>query len=206
MEAKDKVEFWLRNLKLFALNSEVHCSREEKIIKQELIGTRNVNLAFNEMIKHMHSDMGFQYENIVKQPIVIKGGKQILLFTIGMNNYYTDISAIHEIITYPTRNYNQFKVNENPPMVAILNWYEGLVPVIQTHKLIEEELSEENYLLIYDINKEIYAFTITKIYPKHEIDSSLYGKEIEIDDKKIKYLDFSSYEKQLIDVRMKLKM
>lgn len=48
---KRQSKIWLNNLKLFALNSEVHCSREEKPIKQELIGTRNVNLAFNEMIE-----------------------------------------------------------------------------------------------------------------------------------------------------------
>lgn len=206
MEVKDKVEFWLNNLKLFALNSEVHCSREEKVIKQELFGTRNVNLAFNEMVKQMHFDMKYQYENVVSQPAIIEGGRQILLFTIGSNNYYTDISAIHEIVTYPTRNYNQFKINENPPMIAILNWYEGLVPVIQTHVLLEENLAEENYLLIYDVGKEIYAFTTTKIYTKHEIERSSYGKEIEINDQKFKYLDFSSYENKLIEVRMKFKM
>lgn len=206
MALEDKVENWLKNLKLFALNSEVQCSREEKAIKQELIGTRHVNVAFNEMIKHMHLDMACQYDNIVSQPVVIEGGMQVLLFTIGNNHYYSDISAIHEILTYPTKNYNQFKVIDNPPMVGILNWYEGLVPVIQTHILLEEISADENYLLVQDIGKEIYAFSVTKIFTKHEIERSSYGQEITIDDQNFSFLDFSSYENQLIAIRMKTDM
>lgn len=204
MALEDKVESWLKNLKLFALNSEVQCSREEKGINQELIGTRHVNLAFNEMIKHMHADLDCQYENIISQPLVIAGGMQVLLFTIGNHHYYADISANHEILTYPTKNYQQFRINDNPPMIGILNWYEGLVPVIQTHILLEETFAQENYLLVQDIGKEIYAFTVTKIYAKHEIERSSYGQEITIDDQSFSYLDFSNYENQLIAIRMGL--
>lgn len=142
MELTDKVEKWLKSLKLFALNSEVHCSREEKEINIELIGTRHVNLAFNQMIKHMHSDLGFEYDNAVVDSPVIEGGNQILLFTIGGNNYYTDISKIHEIIVYPAKNYNEFKLNDSSVIISILNWYEGLVPVINTGMLLKQDVEE----------------------------------------------------------------
>ena len=66
MELNDKVEFWLNNLKLFAINAEIHCSREEKVLKQEHIGTRNVNLAFNEMIKHMYTDIASYEEQLIE--------------------------------------------------------------------------------------------------------------------------------------------
>jgi len=214
MDSKDKIEFWLKNLQLFALNSEVQCSREEKVIKQELIGTRHVNFAFNQMLKHMHDDLSYPYENVVNQPVVIVDGRQVLLFKIGDDNYYTDITAIHEVLRYPTKNYNQIKINDNAPMVGILNWYEGLVPMIQTHLLLEEKKVEvkekveveENYLLVYDIGKEIFAFTITQVFPKHEIEKSVFGKDFEINDQFFKFFDFMSYEKRLIEIRLKFKL
>lgn len=206
MELDDKVEFWLNNLKVFALNSEVQCSREGKLLGQELIGTRHVNVAFNDMIKHMHSDLGFEYREVISKPQVIEGGCQILLFSIGDGDFYTDISGIHEILTYPTKNYVQYTVEDNSPMVGILNWYEGLIPVIQTHDLIKKKSNEENFLLVYDIGKEIYGLTVTNVYAKHEIERSLNGSQIDIDGRQFSYLDFSIYATQLFEVRLTTKL
>ena len=204
MSENDKVGRWLNNLKLFAINAEIHCSREEKVINQECVGTRHVNLAFNEMIKHMHKDLNFQNENDLSQQVIIEGGNQVLLFSIGDNNYYTDISLIHELIAYPTTNYNEIRISDNLPMVSILNWYEGLIPLIDTDLLIDKESTDKNYLIIYDIGKEIFAFTISNFYPKHEIESSSYGESIEINGHYFELLDLSSYENELIKLRMKM--
>jgi len=205
MELKEKVDFWLKNLKLFSLNSEIQCSREEKILKQELIGTRHVNLAFKEMIKHMHCDMEIENYSVINSPVVKENGVQILLFAVGDVNYYTDITLIHEILKYPTKNYNQFAIT-NPPMVGILNWYEGLVPVIQTSMMIKNDIAVENFMLVYDIGKEIFAFTVSDVYEKHEIESSFYSNDLTIGDRVFKHLDFESYEMSLIQTRMKMKI
>lgn len=205
MELKDKVVKWLDNLKLFSLNAEVHCSREEKALNLEFTGTREVNIAFNEMIKHMHQDLGFEYEGAITESTLIKGGRQILIFEIGERGYYTDITALHEVMTYPSRQYNQVSLKEEWPMIGILNWYEGLVPVIETHGLLGEPKSENKYLLIYDIGKEIFAFTVTKVYPKHEIKSSVFGQDICLDGREFKYANLERFEKHLIDMRLKIK-
>lgn len=205
MEDK-KVEMWLDNLKLFALNAEVHCSREERVVGQELVGTRNVNVAFDGMIKHMHADLNIMNKNIFIEPVIVPGGRQVLLFSIGGNNYYSDISEIHEIIKYPTNNYKQFNVEDHMPMVGILNWYEGLVPVMKTYSLLELEETQDKYLLVNDIGKEIYGFTVTDIYSKYEIERDLFGEELVISELKFKCIDFGTYEKQLINTRMNLKL
>lgn len=153
----------------------------------------------------MHEDMEVQYQSVVNPPAIIEGGKQILLFSIGTGYYYTEISLIHEIITYPTNNYHMFDVMDNLPMTGILNWYEGLVPIIKTGFLLEEEGREDNYLLIYDIGKEIFAFTVTDIFFKHEVDPLLYGKELKINNSVFNFLDFESFEDKLINLRMGLK-
>lgn len=80
MEKKETIESWLKNLKLFSLNSDVQCSREEKALNQQLIGTRHVNLAFKEMIKHMHCDLEIKDTNFDCKPVVLENGIQILLF------------------------------------------------------------------------------------------------------------------------------
>lgn len=206
MDQTEKVKLWLERLKRFAINAEIHCSREEKVIRQELIGTRHVNMAFNEMLRQMHQDFGCNYERVVDSPKVLKGGMQILLFAIGENHFYTDLSAIHEILSYPTQNYNQFTIQDNLPMVGILNWYEGMIPIIRTHELLNEKDSDESVLLVYDVGKEIYGFTVSHIYSKHEIESSLYGSTIQVKDFVFKYLDFNHFEKQLIATRMRLKL
>ena len=200
----EKVERWLQNLRIFAINSEIHCSREEKQIKQECIGTRHVNLAFNDMLKYMHGDFDLPYKNHLDQQLVLEGGRQILLFKIGNNNYYTDISLIHELLTYPTKNYHEMCVDDCLPIKSILNWYEGLVPVIYTDALLNEETDDRNYLIIYDIGKEIFAFTLSDFYQKYEIEPSEYGKTIHINKQSYKFLDLSSYEKELVKLRMNM--
>lgn len=206
MGADKKIEKWLDNLKLFSLNAEVHCSREEKAIEKELIGTRYVNLAFKGMIEHMHSDFDVHYEDIATENRVIEGGKQILLIMVGEAYYYTDISMIHEIVVYPAKRYNQFNVKENPTIMGILNWYEGLVPVIRTHELLDEASIDEKFMLITDIGKEIYALAVTEVYSKYEVEISEYGKDLVINERHFKYIDFQSYENTLRDIRMKIEI
>jgi chemotaxis signal transduction protein len=196
----NKTKKWLKNLRLFGINSEIHCSREEKVLNQECVGTRHVNLA----VKHMHNDFDFQYENDLNHQLVFEDGKQILLFSIGEEDYYTDISFIHELIVYPTNNYKEMQVSGCLPLTSILNWYEGLIPVIYTDSLINNEFYDKDYLIIYDIGKEIFAFTITNFYQKFEIENSTYGKSIELSDKIFKFLDFCSYEDLLIKLRMNI--
>lgn len=204
MHRKEKIDLWLDRLKLFAVNAEVHCAREERAFHQEHIGTRHVNQAFNHMIQHMHHDLEVPYDARFATAQVIEGGKQILLFTIGDNAYYTDIAEIHEVIAYPTQNYKQYPVSHNAPMVGILNWYEGLIPVIQTHALLNLPTSKEKYLLVYDIEKEIFGFTITTFYAKHEIEPNLYGQSLTVGEQTFNCLDFSEYAKSLIQIRMGL--
>lgn len=206
MNIEDKVKKWLDNLRLFAVNSAVHCSREEKVLKQEQIGTRNVYFAFNEMIKHMHSDFNIEWENVINESAIIEGGSQILLFGIGDNYFYSDISVIHEVISYPSKNYNEISISNNNKVIALLNWYEGLIPVIQTDIFLNESQGENNFLLVCDIGKEIFAFSVSTIYQKHEIYKEIYSSDIEVDGRVFRFLDFGKYEDQLVNLRMNLKL
>ena len=205
----EKLEKWLNHLRLFGLNAQVHCSREEKTLGQEHIGTRHVNVAYHQMIKHMHSDMNLPYAHELPFDHVVEGGKQVLLFQLGDANYYTDLSAIHEILTYPVKNYRQFQVEGNFPMTGLLNWYEGIIPVIHSQGLLEEsasEYSDAQFLLVYDVGKEIYGFTVTRVLSTYEIDASTYGADFQMDHQVFKCLDYTKYEKTLIQNRLSLQM
>lgn len=202
----EKIEFWLKNLSLYALNADVHCSREEKVIGKEMMGTRYVNLALKGLLTEMHADLGYEYKKSVEDSVVLEGGLQVLLFKLGDEYYYTDLSLIHEVITYPKNNYYHFDVKDNAPMVGIINWYEGMMPIIQSHLLIGEDNLEENYALIYDIDKEMFAFTISDFIGKFEIEPNVYGEIIHVNQRKFTCLEFVSYEKQLIQTRLNFKL
>lgn len=92
------------------------------------------------------------------------------------------------------------------PMIGVLNWYEGLVPVIKTSEIINIESADEHYLFVYDIGKEIFAFIVSDVYDKQEIESSSYGKDLTIEGYVFKYVDFGSFESSLIQNRLRMKL
>ena len=170
----------------------------------ELIDTRHVNLCFDELIFEMSEDFGLNIDNLHNENNIFEHSKQLIIFTISNQYYFTELKFIHEIINIKKRDKYIFKFNENELFYGILNWYEGLVPLVKTDVLINNKQDNFSHCVIIDVKKEKYGFIIDKIIQKIEIRENDMKEKISIGNITVKYINFEIYYEKLYKERLNL--
>lgn len=148
---------WLQRLKSFAVNALIHTSREEQALNINLSGTRSVNIALSYLIADMEKELGVNPSTF--QPFHFDLEQRLgLELKIAEKHYCIPADRVHEILAFSPQDERFYPLEGQNGVLGLLNWHEGLVPVISAAELLQVSSgATPQIIVIYDVGKDLFG-------------------------------------------------
>ncbi|PIQ25542.1 hypothetical protein COW36_21085 [bacterium (Candidatus Blackallbacteria) CG17_big_fil_post_rev_8_21_14_2_50_48_46] len=155
---------WIKILKTFSINALIQTAREEKALDQKLTGTRSVNIALSYLIADMENDLlnKTESENAYTFSLIERLG---LLFSVGDQEICIPADLAHEMIHFEKSKGNFLPIKDVSCAMGLLNWHEGLVPVLSVAELLNlnaAPMNSQAVVLILDIGKDLFGLVFNQ--------------------------------------------